>query len=170
MDVMEALKNRLEIREYSSEPVDSTVKKEVLEAGRLAPSGKNLQHWRFILVDDEDDVGKLADLSTSGSWVRGADFAIVVLTDPTYSYHKMDAGRAITHMQLAAWDQGVGSCIYTGYDQKGMREFLEIPESYSVTAVIGFGYPVKEIKGKKRRKPLEEIAYRNRFGSELDLD
>jgi nitroreductase len=166
MEVEEAIRTRVEVREYASDPVDGSVKRDVLEAGRLAPSGRNLQHWRFVLVDDPDDVDRLAELSTTGEWVAGADFAVVVLTDPGYEFNELDAGRAITHMQFAAWDAGVGSCIYTGYDEDGMREFLDVPDRYDVTAVVGFGRPRREIRGRKRREPLSGVAFRGRFGED----
>ncbi|MDY6819357.1 MAG: nitroreductase family protein [Halobacteriales archaeon] len=165
MDVTDVIEHRIEVREYADEPVDTSIKRAVLNAGRLAPSGKNHQHWRFILIDTPDRIQRLADISTSGQWVEDAAFAVVVLTDPTYPYNGIDAGRAITHMQFQAWTDGVGSCIYTGYDETEMRTFLEAPEAYDVTAVIGFGYPPGEIKGVKRRRPLSDIAFRERFGN-----
>lgn len=167
MDVTEAIEHRLEVRDYADEPVDEATKREALEAARLAPSGKNHQHWRFVLVDDPDDVERLADLSTTGGWVADAAFAVVVLTDPSLSYHHIDAGRAITHMQFAAWVDGVGSCIYTGFDEAGVREFLGVPDEYAVTAVVGFGYPAGSGRGRKSRRPLAEVAFRGRFGEPL---
>lgn len=168
MDVTDAIETRLELRDYADEPVDDDLKRAILDAGRLAPSGNNLQHWRFILVDDDADLAELADLSPSGGWVANADFAVVVLTDPTKAYNHIDAGRAATHMQLAAWDHGIGSRIYT-VDQQAVRDFLEVPDDYDLTLVLGFGYPDREIKGIKDRQPLESIAFRNKFGRSLDL-
>lgn len=170
MAIEDAIRHRLEVREFADETVDPEVRHQILDAGRLAPSGKNTQHWRFVLLADERDVDRLAELSTSGTWIGGADFAIVVTTDPSYHYHELDAGRAITHMQFAAFEQGLGSCIYTGYDETGMREFLEVPDGRSITAVIGFGYPADGLHGRKQREPLSEIAYADRFGKPLAVE
>lgn len=167
MDVSRAVKNRLEVREFASRSVPDEVRRDILDAGRLAPSGKNLQHWRFILVEDEEELDKLADMSLTGPWVRDADFAVIMLTDPQYSYHQIDAGRCLTHMQFQAWEHGVGSCIYTGFDADAMREYFGIPDELSVTAVAGFGYPADEGSGTKTRKPLEEIAFEGTFGNPL---
>ncbi|MDW8084206.1 MAG: nitroreductase family protein [Candidatus Caldarchaeum sp.] len=164
MDVFDAIKTRLEVRNYSSEPVPREILKEILEAGRLSPSGLNSQHWRFIIVEDRKDLAELAEISTSGKWVAGAAFAVVVLTNPKYPWHLIDAGRAVTQMQLAAWNKGVGSCIYTGYDEKAMRQRLNIPENYHIACVVGFGYPQRRILGRKRRLPLESIAYSGQMG------
>lgn len=169
MNVSEAIESRLEVREYADRPVDDATKRAVLDAGRLAPSGKNSQHWRFLLVDDPDDLDALAGHSPTGGWVADAAFAVVVLTHPEYPYHRLDAGRAVTHVQFAAWTDGVGSCVYTGIDAAG-RERLGIPEEYEVAAVVGFGYPERAGRGRKRRRPLHEVAFRGRFGDGLDLE
>jgi len=169
MDVFEALRSRLEIRQFSGKPVPPEIKREVLEAARLAPSGMNSQHWRFILVEGRENMVRLADASRTGSWLRGADFAVVVLTDPKYNFHLLDAGRATTHMQLAAWKHGVGSCICTSYDEGKMRQLLNIPEKTSISVVAGFGYPSRPIVGKKRRLRLDEVAFGGTYGKPLAL-
>ncbi|MEM1944491.1 MAG: nitroreductase family protein [Nitrososphaerota archaeon] len=169
MDVLEAIKTRLENREFGKRPVPNDVKREILEAGRLAPSGMNSQHWRFILVEDSKDLQTLAEISTTGKWVKDCDFAIIVLTTPKYPWHLLDAGRTITHMQMAAWNRGVGSRIYTGYDEKRMRQTFAIPGEYNISVVVGFGYPAKKVIGRKNRLPLEQVAYSHRFGNALKL-
>ncbi len=168
MEVNEALKTRVEVRNYSSKEVDDKIKKEILESGRLSPSGRNTQHWRFILVDENENIQKLKDFSKTGDWIQNADFAIIVLTDPQYSFHELDAGRAITYLQLSGWEKGIGSCIYTECEEAKMKDFFNIPE-YSITAIIGFGYPKKKIKGEKNRKPLSEIAYKENFNTSITM-
>jgi nitroreductase len=167
MDVTEAIRTRLEVREFTDEPVADETRRAILDAGRLAPSGKNFQHWAFVLVDADDDLRELADLSTSGGWISDADFAVMILTDPQYYYHEIDAARAVTYMQFAAWDRGVGSCIYTGFDEEGTRDFLDAPDDMAVTLVGGFGTPtfdVDNVRGHNNRKPLDEVAHRDRYG------
>lgn len=167
MDVFEAIETRLEIKSFADERVDEGLKRTVLDAGRLAPSGSNLQHWEFILVDDPPDLDRLGELSPSGGWIAGADFGVVICTDPQYDFNELDAGRAVTHMQLAAWEAGVGSRIYT-VDRPEVKEFLEIPDDVDLTLVAGFGYPEHEIRGVKDRKPLEEVVSHGRYGRALE--
>lgn len=167
MNVTEAIETRIEVRDYADRPVDDETKRAVLDAGRLAPSGRNLQHWRFVLLDRGDDLERLAELSPTGSWVADAAFAVAICTDPAYDFNEIDAGRAVTYMQLAAWARGVGSCIYT-VDRPEVEEFLELPDDYDLTVVAGFGYPEREVRGRKNRKPLGEVASRGRFGAPLD--
>lgn len=164
MEVYEAVKTRLETREFSSKAVPPEVEREVLEAARLSPSAMNMQHWHFILLDRREDIKRLAEISTTGKWIAGAAFAVVVLTNPKDPYHMFDAARAITNMQLTAWGRGVGAGIYTGFKQDDMRAFLGIPPGLEATAVLGFGYPARKTRGKKKRLPLGEVASYQRYG------
>ncbi|MFP4624995.1 MAG: nitroreductase family protein [Natronomonas sp.] len=166
MDVEDAIETRIEIREYTDEPVDDSTKRAILDAGRLAPSGRNLQHWRFVLVDEESRLADLAAASPSGSWIAGADFAVAICTD--YKHGGIDAGRAVTHMQLLAWERGVGSCIYT-VDSVEADEVLDVPNGYDLTLVAGFGYPTADVAGRKDREPLSSVAFQGAFGSELEV-
>jgi nitroreductase len=170
MDVTEAIETRLEVREYADERVDAGTKRQILNAGRLAPSGKNLQHWDFVLADDGAGIDRLADHSPTGGWVRGADFAVVVLTDPSYPYHEIDAGRAVTHMQLAGWSRGVGSCVYTGVEDEW--DLLGHPAALTATLVAAFGHPTRPLEsfvGDKDRVPLDEVVHHGTYGGELTL-
>jgi nitroreductase len=169
VDVFEAVRTRLEVKEFSGRRVPDEVRLRILEAARLSPSGRNSQHWRFVLVDGREALSKLADISFSGRWVAGADFAVIVITDPNYRWNRLDAGRAMADMQLVAWEEGVGSRIYTGFDERAMRDMFSIPPNMEVTAVVGFGYPNRRIVGRKDRLPLDRIAYGGRFGEPLRI-
>jgi nitroreductase len=166
MDTFECLTTKLEVREFSAQLVQSEVRLEVLEAARLTGTGLNTQHWRFILVENKDNLNKLAQDSTSGSWVAGANFAIIVLTNPKYNFHLIDAGRVIQNMQLTAWNQGVGSGLFTGIKEAELRNDFGIPQDLSPTVVVGFGYPARKLGGKrKNRLPLNELIYYEKYGN-----
>jgi nitroreductase len=168
MDAYEVITTKRDVRSFSAKPVPSEMQTRVLEAGRLSGSGKNIQHWRFILVGERQNLRRLADDSTTGMWVAGANFAIVVLTDPKLGFHKIDAGRAAEDMQLAAWGEGVVSCIYTGIKENAMREHFDLPPDLSPTIVVGFGYPAEKVTGRrKNRKPLQELAYLEKYGDPI---
>lgn len=143
------------------------MKKAVLEAARLTQSGVNSQHWRFILVQNPENLSKLARDSTTGGWVSRSDFAVVVCTDPKKGYHLIDAGRAVQDMQIAAWDHGVASGLYTGVKPEDMARDFGIPRALDVAAVVAFGYPIKRLAGRKNRKPLSDVAFLERYGAPL---
>jgi nitroreductase len=168
LDAHEDILTKLDVREFSSKNVPASVKLKVLEAGRMAGSGMNVQHWRFLLVQEPKNLSKLAGDSTSGKWVEGANFAVIVLTNPKYGFHLIDAGRSVQNMQLAAWAEGVVSCIYTGMNREAMEKDFNIPHDLSPSVVVGFGYPAKKLVGRKDRKPLKELAFHERYGDAVD--
>jgi nitroreductase len=168
MDTTEAVRTKLDVREFTLKPVPSEVKLAVLEAARLTQSGTNSQHWRFILVQDPKNLRTMADDSLSGKWVAGANFAVIVCTDPTKGYHMIDAGRAVQDVQLTAWDRGVASGVFTGIKQAEFKMDFGVPENLSATIVVGFGYPRRRLRGRKSRRPLTEVAFLERYGNSLD--
>ena len=168
-DTFDSIATKLDIRDFSSRKVPGDIKLRVLEAGRLTGSGVNRQHWKFILVQAPDSLGKLAKDSTSGNWVGNANFAVIILTDPKLGFHRLDAGRAVQDMQLAAWNSGVASGLYTGVNEEALRRDFEIPKEFHISVIAGFGYPNKKITGKrKNRKPLGEVAFLEKYGNPVD--
>jgi len=168
LDAYDCIATKLDIREFNSKEVPADVKLKVLEAARLTGSGMNLQHWHYLLVQETSNLKKLAEAATTGPWVADANFAVVVFTDTQYGFHLIDAGRVAQDMQLAAWNFGVASGLYTGFDQKRLRKNFAIPENISASIAVGFGYPTRELTGKKKRKPLNELAYLEKYGNPFD--
>jgi FkbM family methyltransferase len=155
MDTFECITTKLEVREFSTQDIPSEIRSKILEAARLTGTGMNTQHWRFIMVEKKDNLKKLAEDSTSGSWVVGANFAIIVLTNPKYGFHTIDAGRVLQNMQLAAWNYRVGSDLLTGIRTEKLRSDFAIPKELSPTAIVGFGY-----------LSMEELPYFSQFGED----
>ena len=166
MDAFECIATKLEVREFSPQEVPSEIRSKILEAARLTGTGMNTQHWRFILVEKKDNLKKLAEDSTSGSWVAGANFAVIVLTNPQYGFHLIDTGRVLQNMQLTAWNQGVGSGLFTGIREDKLRGDFAIPKELSPSVTIGFGYPARKLTGKrKNRLPIRELVYYEKYGN-----
>jgi nitroreductase len=168
LDTQKTIMSKLDIRQFEGKKVPADVKLKVLEAARASGTGLNKQEWRFILVQEREAIKRLAEDSTSGGWVAGANFAVIVLADPKLGFHLIDSGRAIQNIQLAAWDQGVISGLYTGFKEERMRKDFAIPDELKPTVVVGFGYPVKKILGKKNRKPLSELAFVDKYGNKFE--
>jgi len=168
MDTYKTILTKLDVRQFDAKKVPADVKLKILEAARASGTGINKQHWRFILVQDKVVIKKLAEDSTSGGWVAGADFAVIVLADPQLGFHLIDSGRAVQDMQLAAWDQGVISGLYTGFKEDRMRRDFAIPNELKPTVVVGFGYPTMKILGKKNRRPLSELAFVDKYGTKFE--
>ncbi len=165
MEAFDCIATKLDIREYSSEDVPVETRSNILEAARLTGTGLNTQHWRFVLVKDKDNLKKLAEDSTSGKWVAGANFAVIVLTNPKYGFHVIDAGRVLQNMQLAAWDRGIGSGLFTGVNEEKLRNDFAIPMDLNPTVIVGFGYPSRKLTGKrKNRLPPDDLVFYEKYG------
>ena len=166
MNTQDCIVTKLDIREFSNEKVPSDMISTILNSARYSGSGLNTQHWRFIVIKERNNLRKLSENSTSGQWIVNANFAIILLTDPKYGFHLLDAGRVIQNMQLSGWDKGVGSGLYTGINNEKMRSDFKIPSNLNISAVVGFGFPIKSITGRrKNRKPLSELAYDEVYGN-----
>jgi nitroreductase len=166
MDSFDCIATKLDVREFSLQEVPAEIKSKILDAARLTGSGLNTQHWRFILVEEKKNLEKLAEDSTTGGWVSGANFAVIVLTNPRHKFHMIDAGRVVQDMQLAAWNYGIASCLFTGVQEEKLRRDFNIPKHLNPTIIVGFGFSAKEIIGKrKNRLPLDELIYHEKYGN-----
>jgi nitroreductase len=166
MDSFDCIATKLDVREFSLQEVPAEIKSKILESARLTGSGLNTQHWRFILVEEKKDLEKLAEDSTTGGWVSGANFAVIVLTNPRHKFHMIDAGRVVQDMQLAAWNYGIASCLFTGVQEEKLRRDFNIPKHLNPTIMVGFGFSAKEIVGKrKNRLPLDELVHYEKYGN-----
>lgn len=169
MDAYECIVTKLEVREFNvRHEVSSEIRLKILESARLTGSSLNTQPWRFIVIQNLDNLKKLADDSTSGKWISGANFAILVMTNPYFRFHLIDAGKVVQNMQLTAWNYGVGSALFTGIEEEKMRSDFSIPIDYKPVIVVGFGYPKKKVDGrtkKKNRLSLTELVSFERYGN-----
>jgi nitroreductase len=169
MDVFQAIRDRRSIRKYKDATVERDKIEKVLDAARLAPSWKNLQCWRFLVLTDparkadmlsafpDDNPGKKAFLQ--------APVAIVVCADPAESeashgieYYVADASIAFEHICLAAHALGLGTCWMGVFDEAELKAKLGIPDNVRVVGVTPLGYPDQEPKPRPR-KALSEIAF-----------
>ena len=165
MDVFEAARTVLAVREYRGDPVPEDVVRRIVDAGRLTGSSQNGQPWHFVVVRERDELRRVAAAVPYGKYTTDAALAVAVAVERRSRFGLSDASRAIQSMILTAWAEGVGS-NWTGFSgMEEVRSILGIPEEYDVVAVVPFGYPARKLrKGRKRRKPIAQVASRERFG------
>ncbi|HWE63411.1 MAG TPA: nitroreductase family protein [Chloroflexota bacterium] len=164
MDVFEAVRTILAVRSYQDRPVPEEVVRQIVEAGRLTASSLNVQPWHFIVVQNRDTLRQIAALAKTGPYIAQAPLAVAVVVDRT-PYAISDASRAIQSMMLTAWDAGVGSNWVGFGGMEEIKPLLSIPAELDLLAIVPFGYPSHALgRGKKQRKPLAEVAYRERYG------
>jgi nitroreductase len=168
MEVFEAVRTVLAVRAYQDKPVPPDVVRRIVEAGRLTASSMNRQPWHFIVVEERDTLRQLGAMARTGRYIAQAALAVVVAMDQT-KFSVSDGSRAIQSMILTAWSEGVGSnwVGFMGFSE--IKPLLGIPDELDVLAIVPFGYPAQAVgKGKKQRKPLSEVAHRERFGQPFE--
>lgn len=164
MEVFEAVNTVLAVRGYQDKPLPPEVVQRIVEAGRLTGSSMNGQPWHFIVVENRDTLRQLGGLAKSGPYIAQAPLAVVVAISKT-EYAVSDASRAIQSMILTAWAEGIGSNWVGFMGLTEVKSLLGIPAELDILGIIPFGYPVQvRSQGKKKRKPLAEVAHREKFG------
>jgi nitroreductase len=184
METMECICKRCSLKScLSDRPVEPEMIDRVLDAARLAPSARNTQAWRFVVVQGKEAVRTL---------VQGAYFApnaileqapaIIVacarpgddVTIDGKEYYLFDLGLAIENMLLAATDLGLVTHLVASFNETEMKRILHIPDDVRVVITTPLAYPPQgsyneaaaERLSQRSRKGLKEIAYVNRWGSE----
>lgn len=171
MEVFEAINKRRSIRKYLETQIPQEVLEKILHAGRLAPSAKNQQPWRFVVVTDKEVKEKLVPACVNQAMVGEAGAVIAIVgVNPTYVMRAgfpaqiIDTGIALSHMCLAATSEGLGTCIIGAFLPEEVKKVLEVPEEYQVVQLLVVGYPAED-PAPRPRLPLEEIVYYNRWGN-----
>ncbi len=169
MELWLAIASRREVRDYADLPIPDEVRLRILEAGRLAGSGRNAQPWRFIVVESPERREQLAGLVHASGNVRGAQLVVAIAVSGKGPV-SFDAGRCAQNMMLAAWDQGVGSCPNGMPDPDAVAGLLGLGEGERPAIVLTFGYPARprdassrsaeEWSARANRKPLDELVDR----------
>ena len=169
MEVFEAVQTVLAVRQFKSDPIPAEVVRQIVEAGHLTASSINGQPWHFIVVEDTALLGQLGAMARSGPYIAQAPLAIIVAVARSSPYGMSDGSRAIQSMVLTAWAAGVGSNWVGFANLAEVNPVVGLPEEYEIIAILPMGYPVNPTsQGKKKRKPLGEIASRERFGQSFD--
>src|SRR5206468_5645960 len=108
MEVFEAARTLLAVREYQDKPIPPETRRRIAEAAHLNASSVNRQPWQFIAIDDRDTLRQLGSIAQSGRYIARAPFAVVVCIEDR-RFAVSDASRAAQSMMLAAWSEGIGS-------------------------------------------------------------
>jgi nitroreductase len=165
VDFYETVQRRLSVRTYKPDPVPEDVLNRVLEAGRLAPSAKNNQPWKFIVVKDPAIRAALVPACRGQASVGEAPVVICGCAVEEQAWKRMggywsaeavDLAIALEHMVLAATAEGLGTCWVGAYLEEEVRKVLAIPAGVRPIALTPLGYPARESRPQPR-KPLTDI-------------
>ncbi|MCR4746678.1 MAG: nitroreductase family protein [Lachnospiraceae bacterium] len=167
MEFRELIKKRYSCKKYDGRQVEKEKLDAILEAGRLAPTAKNLQEQRVYVIQSEE---KLAKVDSVTPCRYGAPTVLAVAFDKnnvfTYPGEKRDSGVedasiVATHMMLAAAAEGVDSCWLNYFDPDKVAEALGLPENEEVLMLLDLGYAAEgtaPLANHDSRKDLSETV------------
>lgn len=175
---IELVRKRQSVRKYSDKPVEKEKIELCIEAARLAPSASNSQPWHFIVVDDPELKDKVAH-ATYSKTVSFNKFApqapvlvVIVIEKPKLitqiaeklkkrEFPLLDIGIAAEHFCIQATEYDLGTCMLGWFNEKKIKELLNIPKSKRIGLAITVGYPIDDYKlrNKVRKDALEMCSY-----------
>lgn len=179
MEAIECIKTRRSIRKFTEEAVSHEVMEEIVGVAAYAPSWKNTQIARYIVVEDAAKKSAVAQNCVLGfeynaKTIEGAP-ALVVVTmvknrsgferDGSYTTSKedrwemFDAGIATQTFCLAAHEKGLGTVIMGIFDEAKIAEVIDIPEGQQVAALIAIGHPAIEPEVPKRKEVADLVSF-----------
>jgi nitroreductase len=182
METLEAIRKRCSLRAHlSGRDIEPEKINRVLDAARLAPSARNMQPWRFVVVQGKQAVETLVKTAffEPSTTVAQAPVIIVVcarsaddVTIDGKEYYLFDVGLAVENMLLAATDLGLVTHPIASFNETGAKRILHIPDDVRIVIVTPLAYPLEasydeaaeERLSQRTRKELKEIAYLNKWG------
>ncbi len=163
MAVLEAIKKRYSCRAYLDKPVEAEKLQQILEAARLAPTAKNLQDWRFVVVTEKEKKQRLAEAANNQSFIAGAGAVIVACSMSDYVMRcgqpvgPIDVAIAMEHMCLQATELGLASCWIGSFYPDKVRAVVNVPKNVTIIELLAIGYPADAQK-QPSREPMERIV------------
>lgn len=171
MDTYQTILSIRSVRQFDlSRPIEEVALRRILQAGRISGSSKDSQPWWFIVIRDRERLLAVAQTGNYAQHLAGAAFAIAIVFDPKFYRGEFDSGRTAQNMMLAAWNDGIGSCIASMHHEDDCKAVLGVPPEYRLQHIISFGYPLPveqtiPAAPKRRRKPLDEIVLQERWST-----
>ena len=169
MALLEQIQQRYSVRSYQKRPVEKEKLETILQAARLAPSAKNIQEWRFIVVQDTDTRKKLRVAANNQAFVGEAPVVIVCCTAISdyvmrcgHLAYPIDVAIAMEHMALQAVEEGLGTCWVGSFYEDQVKTILAIPATARVVELLTLGYPSDTLRDKSRLA-LKQIACHERW-------
>jgi len=157
--VLEAIKTRRSVREFTAEPVGRGLIKQIISAGVWAPSGLNNQPWRFVIIRDSGLRARLAELTRYAHIVEAAPVLIAVYLDQEKMYDPVkdhqSAGACVQNMLLAAHELELGA-VWLGQilaSKERVNEVLGLSSRHELAALLAVGHP-RHRGQQSRRQPL----------------
>ncbi|NQS89253.1 nitroreductase family protein [Patescibacteria group bacterium] len=168
MEVFDAIKGRRSVRNYKYKKIPEQLLKKIMEAAIWSPSGSNAQAWKFIVVDNNEEIKKIKTLSPGIFDVPAA--IVIMCRDLKRAYDiagelgrdilsLMDISMASQNIMLMAYELGIGSCAVRSFGIGAIKKLFDLPDHINPELLITLGYPEKIPDPPKRRKVDEVIHW-----------
>lgn len=164
MEVIETIKSRVSVRKYTEKMIPKEILEDIVDCGRLAPTGYNRQPWAFVVVVDKDIKDKIAEVATFGRFIREAGACIAVFCEKDAETALEDASAATENMIIAAQSYGLGTCWVNSYKKahsEAVKKMLNCPDTMELMTLIAVGYPAERTT--RPKKSLNEVLKWNSF-------
>ncbi len=168
---MDLIEKRKSIRSYKPQDVEEEKLNYILQAFRKAPSAKNLQPWKLIIVKNKKKIGDLSIACNNQTFLSEAPILIVACAKEDEAYgvmggymnsYPVDIALALEHLILAATEKGLGTCWIGAFKEKLVKDLLNVPDNVRVVAITPVGYPA--VEGRTRgRKPISKIVCYDKY-------
>ena len=164
MEFSEVIKNRYSCKNFSDKEVEKEKLDRILEAGRVAPTAKNLQEQHIYVVQSEKG---LAAIDKATPCRYHAPMVLVVAYHKnnvfTYPGGKRDSGTedasiVATHMMLAAYNEGVDSCWINFFDPDELAQALHLPEEEEILMLLDLGIAAEGTKALPNHNSRKDLA------------
>ncbi len=163
MSVLEVIRKRYSCRAYQQRSIEPEKLQTILEAARLAPSARNFQDWRFVVVTESEAKRRVAETTNRPDLFEKAGAIIIACSNNDYvmrcgqAIGPIDVSIALEHICLQATELGLGTCWIGSFDPDEVRQILAIPDDIAVIELMTVGYPA-DSKPKPKREPMEKIV------------
>lgn len=168
MDVYEAIEKRYSVRSYQDRFIEDDKLERVLAVARDAPTARNRQQWKLVIVTDPRTRQELAEAADQPFLAQApVILAMIGLTPEEMMYCQVptdpvDCAIVLEHVALAAVAEELGTCWIGHFDQKACRKVLSVPASAWVIELMPIGYPAAD-QPPRKRKTLAELTCRDKF-------
>ena len=169
MELITEIAEWVSTRNFTGEAVDPESVTRILEAGRKAPSAKNRQPWRFIVIKNESIRAQIESAAFGQEHVGQAPVIVAACTtnvdyrmpNGQWSY-PIDITMAVSFMMLQATAEKLGACVVTTYDEQEIKDILTVPYSMRVVMLLLIGHPAEK-PFPTQRKALKRIVSYNHW-------
>ena len=173
MELDKAIKSRSSVKKFNSKKPDWRDIIECIDAARFAPMAGGNYSLKFILVDDKENISKIAE-ACQQHFVGQAHYVVVACSNPSRTtnaygkqgenYLRQQAGAAIQNFLLKIEESGLSTCWVGYFVENQIKRALGIPEEVNVEAVFPIGFEYEKKHTRKAEIDLDNILYFNSYG------